>query len=560
MHVHILVANVSVTSHVSGNDGTEGNVALSQWESGKPDDPQSGPPWAHVVSQNHQLRFPVERVGAILVHGIGEQRRFEHLESETRKIVGAIIANYGERRRDVTITLTTGAGDEFQADQSSWVSGAHAPIHAMVELERRIVDIAFHEVWWADINEVLTLGKQLRFWLWGLSLPGFVPLNEAYLPGAEETRPPHHAGELTWWQRFRIAYVAMMIAMSALSIGLINVLLKRLSFPPLLSTGILVNYLAGVKLFSQDERAGGGPMDGPDDPPRFAIRRRMIRALLDVATAGYDRWYIIAHSLGTVVAWNGVMEVGKTLPNYLDLDRWRATATAPLRRRSDAPFDVTAMLPGRPIWLDRRELIDRDALFANFRGLLTYGSPLERFGALWSALVPINNDEAVFPEGAEWVNVYDPTDPVGSWISDFDPAAAPPQGRGTLTPRNFPCRASPVILLSHICYLSAARLSSLRMVADAPHLLVSQVAHWLVQGDSLTDRLDAAPKGATTFWMPLAAGGAGPGWPVYLRAIWRYVQWIMAGALLTVLTLISLHYLIYPLLGALARWIKSTIF
>lgn len=45
---------------------------------------------------------PVERVGVILVHGIGEQRRFEHLESETRKIVAAILKNYGKRRSDVT--------------------------------------------------------------------------------------------------------------------------------------------------------------------------------------------------------------------------------------------------------------------------------------------------------------------------------------------------------------------------------------------------------------------------------------------------------------------------
>jgi hypothetical protein len=46
----------------------------------------------------------VERVGVLVVHGIGEQRRFEHLESETRKIVNAILAIYGKRRCDVTVT------------------------------------------------------------------------------------------------------------------------------------------------------------------------------------------------------------------------------------------------------------------------------------------------------------------------------------------------------------------------------------------------------------------------------------------------------------------------
>jgi hypothetical protein len=83
-----------------------------------------------------------------------------------------------------------------------------------------------------------------------------------------------------------------------------------------------VNYLSGVKLYSQDMRAGGSPMDGPDEPPRAAIRRRMVRTMVDVAAAGYDRWYILAHSLGSIVAWNGVMETERALPNYLDRERW----------------------------------------------------------------------------------------------------------------------------------------------------------------------------------------------------------------------------------------------
>ena len=98
------------------------------------------------------LQRPVEKVGVIFVHGIGEQGRFEHLESETRKIVDAIIARYGARRRDVTVGLTVGSGDAFQGTQATWVSGADAPLHAFVDLNNRIVDIAFHEVWWADVN------------------------------------------------------------------------------------------------------------------------------------------------------------------------------------------------------------------------------------------------------------------------------------------------------------------------------------------------------------------------------------------------------------------------
>jgi len=89
---------------------------------------------------------PVEKVGVIFVHGIGDQKRFEHLEAETRKVVNAILANYGEHRSNVTTTLTTGEGDSFLGAQSSWMSGAAAPLHTLVELPNKIVDIAFHEV------------------------------------------------------------------------------------------------------------------------------------------------------------------------------------------------------------------------------------------------------------------------------------------------------------------------------------------------------------------------------------------------------------------------------
>jgi hypothetical protein len=59
---------------------------------------------ARVEARSRVLDKPIEKIGVILVHGIGEQRRFEHLESECRKIVNSIFARYGRRRRDVTIS------------------------------------------------------------------------------------------------------------------------------------------------------------------------------------------------------------------------------------------------------------------------------------------------------------------------------------------------------------------------------------------------------------------------------------------------------------------------
>jgi hypothetical protein len=505
------------------------------------------------------FRKDVEKVGVIIIHGIGEQKRFEFLEGETRKIVDAIIANYGQRRRDVTPTLTTGTGDSYRGEQASWASGREAPLHCLVELDEKIVDIAFHEVWWADINEPLTLGKQVRFWAWGLSLAGIAEHNTKVLPGAtERTRPPRNHGKISLWNRGRMAYVSILFGFSAFSIALVNLILKRLNFKPFPLTSTIVNYLSGVKIYSQDERAGGSPMDGPDEPPRAAIRRRMIRTMTEVATAGYDRWYILAHSLGTVVAWNGLMEIQRALPNYLSPAQWNSKEVAPLRGTAPTPFDINAMMPNRPLWLDNQEIIRRDVLFEKFRGIVTYGSPLERFCALWSAMVPLNKQEDVFRRNdewsAEWVNVYDPTDPVGTWLDDYDPQPVPPsrQGHTKLTPQNFPCRASGILLASHLAYFNAPKQGG-GVPHDGKFHLVNQVAHWLIQGDSLTKRLDDAPKDTNSFWMPRATTQKQTRQFCFPRVLRALSQEVLVGALLTVVTILSLNRLVFPLLKTAAK-------
>jgi hypothetical protein len=517
-----------------------------------------------VMDQKQPLEIqgkPVRRVGVIIVHGIGEQKRFEFLEGETRKIVDAIIANYGQRRRDVTPTLTTGAGDPYLGAQSSWVSGPQAPLHVLVDLRDRIIDIAFHEVWWADINETLTLGKQFRFWLWGLSLAGIASHDDPFLLGAiERMRPPHNHGELSTRNRLLMGYVSILFGLSAFSIALINMILKRLDFQPFPLTATVVNYLSAVKLYSQDSRAGGSPMDGPDEPPRAAIRRRMIRVMIDVARSGYDRWYILAHSLGTIVAWNGLMEIQQALPNYLDRKCWQDLEGTPLRGTIKDAFDVDKMMPNRPVWVKADEIINRDALFENFRGVLTYGSPLERFCALWSAMVPINKVEDPFRPGTEWINVYDPTDPVGTWVKDFNPGhELPRDDHAKLTAHNFPCRASRWLLLSHLCYLNPPK----REMPDSGDYLINKVSHWLVEGGSLAEKLYDAPKDRKSFWMPRAPTEPATHRRVWWRVFSRMFQAGIVGLFLTWLTLLSLEYVVVPLLriakGILSPFVKTVL-
>jgi hypothetical protein len=178
----------------------------------------------------------------------------------------------------------------------------------------------------------------------------------------------------------------------------------------------------------------------------------MVRSLVDVATADYDRWYLLAHSLGSVVAFNGLMTHAHSIPNYLDERRWRRLRG----RRKWVGHPRPGMheeieknrleIPPRPLWItDEEQVVYRERLFAKFRGLLTYGSPLDKFAGMWPAYVPINRDRGVFPQDAKWINIFDRTDPVAASLKAYRECGLPLV--------NFGYKASPWLLLGHLKYL-----------------------------------------------------------------------------------------------------------
>ena len=113
----------------------------------------------------------------------------------------------------------------------------------------------------------------------------------------------------------------------------------------------------------------------------------------------------------------------------------------PARFKTETPFtppgleeppSLDRMMPRRPPWLEGKMGIDRKQLFARFAGLVTYGSPLDKFAALWPRVVCLNRQVAVFPKECEWLNLYEPTDPVAASLGAFaGPArrADPPMTR-----------------------------------------------------------------------------------------------------------------------------------
>lgn len=424
-----------------------------------------------------------ERVGVLFVHGIGEQGRFEHLEAEVRNLVSA----WEERGARVRVQVNTSDDAAFAARQRTWQADDQPPIEVFVEDQGRRTRLDFHEVWWADLDEPTTLPAALRFWFWGLSLWNTRRYVDPHKPAYDAwMRPPAHWGDthlgLTRSTRLRLFALGIILLMTFFTFSLVNFLSEWIFRRRPIPSDILVNYLGDVKLYQQAWRPGKGPLGTIGQPPRVALRKRMVRQMLRMSMADYDRWYILAHSQGTILAFNALMEPAERLPHYLTESQWQQMRPSLARRppqagsvpRDETPQDAatndSALLQGlrppRPEWLAADDAIDRARVFARLRGFLTYGSPLETFASLWPAIVSLNRDESVFAPDFEWINVVDPTDPVATEIRHFDPArGARPQ------PRNVLYRAQGWHLVSHIRYLSHQR--------QAPHLLVHAVCSWL---------------------------------------------------------------------------------
>ncbi len=245
---------------------------------------------------------------------------------------------------------------------------------------------------------------------------------------------------LTFWQRFKVRAQLFGVALFFLMVlGTIDALyglikyassrwgwLQRLKWLPLdkikqrlaQARALLYNYLGDIKLY-QDPT----PKDSAgQELPRVAIQRRMAEGLKIMAgDARIEGYFIVAHSLGSVVAFNGLMEIE-----------------------------------------------DRERLLAKCQGLVTFGSPLNKVAAIWPGLVPINN--ATLPHPIPWINVADvqdivagkttmyPLDATGEDVGGL--AAGLPGGQ-----RDFEWGDQWSFLSAHKCYWEA-RLEGKSRVID----------------------------------------------------------------------------------------------
>lgn len=64
----------------------------------------------------------LQRVGVVVVHGIGEQKRYEHLDGQARDFINAIIEAHDGGPNFVTVELRDGLSTAFRGTENTWLA------------------------------------------------------------------------------------------------------------------------------------------------------------------------------------------------------------------------------------------------------------------------------------------------------------------------------------------------------------------------------------------------------------------------------------------------------
>lgn len=377
----------------------------------------------------------------LVVHGIGEQLRFEQLEGLATELYKTLRKERPEQpSREPFIQVHAVDHAPRRATEQGW---RDAPVAVRWRApDGHAVEAHFREVYWADLDTHLNFVGLLRFVGWALAVSGVRFFKRAAVgsPASHGMCAPRELGILRQaWLRFTLFLVSLLFIVLLGTIGLFDIALKRLSIRiKTIERGyrVIFDYLGDVKLYQDWFERDDARADTIGEKSRVAIRRRMVRAITQTATeaeagdiAGY---YVFAHSLGTVVAFNALMETELALAAYLTEREWQALP-ARFKTSVTAALPVRSM-PRRPPWLDDaasraspqtalpRAAISRGALFNKCLGFLTIGSPLDKFAAIWPAIVPVNGQG--LPRPIPWINVADVQDIVaGDELELFQPCA-----------------------------------------------------------------------------------------------------------------------------------------
>ncbi len=439
--------------------------------------------------------MPVKRIGIIVIHGVGEQTRFEYLEAIAGNLFKALSQ---DPARKPQIQIRRGDQAPLHAPTESW-RNAPASVSWWSQETQRWVEAHFHEVTWADLDMPSTLTNWLRLVGWGLAMPGIKLVDSTRTFQARQQHvclPMRLSLVERFFVRLQLFGVSLLFFLMLTSINMFSWVLRRLSIRFALieqARVIIYDYLGDVKLY-QDWAIRDDGLEALGEKSRAAIQRRAVRAL--AAMAGevqhnrLDEYYVFAHSLGTVIAFNALMELGITLPNYFSEEEWTAL---PLALKTQSGYDAPdPQKPRRPYWLGKRDAIDRAVLFAGLKGVLTMGSPLDKFAAMWPAIVPVNREALAHP--VPWINVADRQDIVAgneiNLLRSCDGVKTDPQDVAGLRLSNYPWADQWTPLTAHTSYWTATfppntPLDRLKRLVTRyyPERLMNGLIPWLETGD-----------------------------------------------------------------------------
>ncbi len=409
-----------------------------------------------------------ERIGLLFVHGIGEQKRFEHLTGSVTEI--AEFMRQCESEAQVSVVDRTA---EWKFPPGHPDPAGTAPITLTFQSKERHIVYECYEVWWADLGARAGIMDQIIFWLWGLgqwNAPIYQELDATHMhrDGTGKpvtvlaTLPESVAGKLI---REPVARFKLLLAgVAAFFVAFTWTLAKRI-LASLLgqapSPALIVQYVGDVRTYEERASPGDSSISDPGYPRRVGIRRRMVTEMVALGMLPLDGWFVLAHSLGTVLAYNGLTEIGHALPNYLPEDQWRRVAGR-LKRDAGCALrgDLHAMMPARPDWLQKEDVINRPLLFAKLKGILTYGSPLDKFAALWPRIVATATDRTdntpPFPQACRWINLAAPHDPVAGMLRHFEAGEGTPLSNAIPEVENKATPWNLAYVLAHILYFAGA--------------------------------------------------------------------------------------------------------
>jgi hypothetical protein len=248
------------------------------------------------------------RVGVLLVHGIGDQRRYQHLQNVVERLVRALVNRYGSD--NVAVELPGVNGD------------ASAIIHS----DGRETIIDFTEMWWRDLGQrpTLLLAK-LGFWLWAISLPGTKgyftsPIGDRVNPESDQAQKEKLDLKARIGLALRTTCIFVLLSPAAMILRLAELIPGVRTVPFMHS---VFTYLSSVQLYQERSVSQPGALTDFDQARRISIQRRMANLLINMSQQNYERWYIPAHSLGSVIALKSLMYDGVTFARFMPIRLWR---------------------------------------------------------------------------------------------------------------------------------------------------------------------------------------------------------------------------------------------